>query len=270
MRTRSHDDLAVGHKTYTDIAKAKALVQFIWWAETDGQARANELGYAALPSQLRPWIETRLKSISVDGKPVWTTASAVTLLPAAVLTPPHGGMRLRGLFFCSMPGPLQIRDRGRIRFRPDDHAPPPSRHERRTPSPRPERIGRPVEGETGDAVSRYPHGAGGSPAAAARPAGNVCGLCHGSVTVRHGTKKSPPAGAYRRAGGENGSRKEGYRAAVVQTGCRRPKSTSSASLSRAAAGSAGPRSRARWRAPVPSVSAHQMNCTNALALAMSV
>jgi len=63
------------HKTYTDIAKAKALVQFIWWAETDGQARANELGYAALPSQLRPWIETRLKSISVDGKPVWTTAA---------------------------------------------------------------------------------------------------------------------------------------------------------------------------------------------------
>ena len=63
------------HKTYSDIAKARALVQFIWWAETDGQARANELGYAALPSQLRPWIETRLKSISVDGKPVWTTAA---------------------------------------------------------------------------------------------------------------------------------------------------------------------------------------------------
>jgi len=63
------------HKTYSDLAKARALVQFIWWAETDGQARANELGYAALPSQLRPWIETRLKSISVDGKPVWTTAA---------------------------------------------------------------------------------------------------------------------------------------------------------------------------------------------------
>src|SRR2546426_3166909 len=57
------------HKTYADIAKAKALVQFIWWAETDGQSRANELGYAALPQQLRPWIESRLKSITVDGKP---------------------------------------------------------------------------------------------------------------------------------------------------------------------------------------------------------
>jgi phosphate transport system substrate-binding protein len=63
------------HKTYADIAKAKALVQFIWWAETDGQSRANELGYAALPKQLRPWIESRLKSITVDGKPVWTTAA---------------------------------------------------------------------------------------------------------------------------------------------------------------------------------------------------
>src|SRR5437899_2347291 len=63
------------HKAYSDIAKARALVQFIWWAETDGQARANELGYAALPKQLRPWIESRLKSITVDGKPVWTTAA---------------------------------------------------------------------------------------------------------------------------------------------------------------------------------------------------
>src|SRR5438034_3724944 len=52
------------HKSYTDIAKAKALVQFIWWAETEGQARANELGYAALPAQLRPWIEARLKTIT--------------------------------------------------------------------------------------------------------------------------------------------------------------------------------------------------------------
>jgi len=63
------------HKSYTDIAKAKALVQFIWWAETEGQARANELGYAALPAQLRPWIEARLKTITAGGKPVWTTAA---------------------------------------------------------------------------------------------------------------------------------------------------------------------------------------------------
>ena len=52
------------HKTYADAAKAKALVQFIWWAETDGQAAAPDLGYAPLPQQLRPWIQARLKSIT--------------------------------------------------------------------------------------------------------------------------------------------------------------------------------------------------------------
>ncbi len=52
------------HKTYTDAAKAKALVEFIWWAETEGQAAAPALGYAPLPQQLRPWIQTRLKSIT--------------------------------------------------------------------------------------------------------------------------------------------------------------------------------------------------------------
>ena len=52
------------HKTYADAAKAKALVQFIWWAETEGQAMASSLGYAPLPQQLRPWIEARLKSVT--------------------------------------------------------------------------------------------------------------------------------------------------------------------------------------------------------------
>jgi phosphate transport system substrate-binding protein len=63
------------HKTYTDAAKAKALVQFVWWAETEGQSRAASLGYAPLPKPLRPWIETRLKSITADGKAVWVTAA---------------------------------------------------------------------------------------------------------------------------------------------------------------------------------------------------
>jgi phosphate transport system substrate-binding protein len=52
------------HKTYTDPAKAKALVQFIWWAQTEGQAAAPSLGYAPLPEQLRPWIQARLRSIT--------------------------------------------------------------------------------------------------------------------------------------------------------------------------------------------------------------
>jgi phosphate transport system substrate-binding protein len=63
------------HKTYPDAAKAKALVQFVWWAETEGQSRAASLGYAPLPRQLRPWIEARLKSITARGKAVWATAA---------------------------------------------------------------------------------------------------------------------------------------------------------------------------------------------------
>ncbi len=62
------------HKTYSDTAKARQLVQFIWWAETEGQAKAPELGYAPLPQQLRPWIQARLKSVTAGGRSVWKTA----------------------------------------------------------------------------------------------------------------------------------------------------------------------------------------------------
>jgi phosphate transport system substrate-binding protein len=59
------------HKQYGDTPKARTLVQFIWWAETDGQAKAPELGYAPLPKELRPWIEARLKTITAEGRPVF-------------------------------------------------------------------------------------------------------------------------------------------------------------------------------------------------------
>src|SRR2546426_5432945 len=62
-------------KSYADAAKAKALVQFVWWAETEGQAKAPALGYAPLPHQLRPWVEARLRTIAADGRPVWTAAA---------------------------------------------------------------------------------------------------------------------------------------------------------------------------------------------------
>lgn len=58
-------------KEYPDAAQASALVPFVWWAITDGQAAAPRLGYAPLPPAMRPWIETRLKSITAGGKPVW-------------------------------------------------------------------------------------------------------------------------------------------------------------------------------------------------------
>jgi phosphate transport system substrate-binding protein len=59
------------HKTYSDTAKARALVQFVWWAETDGQAKAPELGYAPLPKDMRPWIQARLKSVMAGGRPAF-------------------------------------------------------------------------------------------------------------------------------------------------------------------------------------------------------
>ena len=58
------------HKTYSDTAKARALVHFIWWAESDGQAKAPELGYAQLPKELHPWIEARLRSVKAGGRSV--------------------------------------------------------------------------------------------------------------------------------------------------------------------------------------------------------
>lgn len=58
-------------KQYPDPAKAGALVPFVWWAITDGQAVAAKLGYAPLPQALRPWIEARLKSITAGGKVIW-------------------------------------------------------------------------------------------------------------------------------------------------------------------------------------------------------
>jgi len=58
-------------KQYADPAKAGALVPFVWWAITDGQAVAAKLGYAPLPQALRPWIEARLKSITAGGKVIW-------------------------------------------------------------------------------------------------------------------------------------------------------------------------------------------------------
>lgn len=62
------------HKSYSDTAKARALVHFIWWAESEGQAKAPQLGYAPLPKDLHPWIEARLRTITAAGRPVLKAA----------------------------------------------------------------------------------------------------------------------------------------------------------------------------------------------------
>jgi len=64
------------HKTYDDASKAGALMKYVWWAETDGQARCAPLGYAPLPTAMQPWIRARLASVTVNGRPVWTSGNA--------------------------------------------------------------------------------------------------------------------------------------------------------------------------------------------------
>lgn len=63
-------------KQYPDAAKARELVKFIWWALTEGQAKAPSLGYAPLPKEMLPWIQARLKAVTGGGRPVWSGPAA--------------------------------------------------------------------------------------------------------------------------------------------------------------------------------------------------
>ncbi|HYZ51698.1 MAG TPA: phosphate ABC transporter substrate-binding protein PstS [Nitrososphaeraceae archaeon] len=53
-----------------DDAKAKALVDFISWAITDGQKFADKLGYVPLPDQVVKLDQDTLKSLTFHGKPI--------------------------------------------------------------------------------------------------------------------------------------------------------------------------------------------------------
>ncbi|HET7826096.1 MAG TPA: phosphate ABC transporter substrate-binding protein PstS [Anaeromyxobacter sp.] len=53
-----------------DAAKGKALVEFLWWAAHDGQRLAAPLDYAPLPAQVVEKVSARLKTLSVQGRPV--------------------------------------------------------------------------------------------------------------------------------------------------------------------------------------------------------
>jgi phosphate transport system substrate-binding protein len=50
-----------------DAAKARALVDFLWWATHDGQAAAAPMHYAPLPAKLVGLVEQKLKSVTVSG-----------------------------------------------------------------------------------------------------------------------------------------------------------------------------------------------------------
>ncbi len=53
-----------------DKALAQALLKYLNWCATDGQATANELGYAKLSPDLQKKAIEELKSITFEGKPV--------------------------------------------------------------------------------------------------------------------------------------------------------------------------------------------------------
>ncbi len=63
-------------KEYPDPVKARELARFIWWSVTEGQVHAPDLGYAPLPGEMQPWIETRLKTVSAGGRAVWAPRPA--------------------------------------------------------------------------------------------------------------------------------------------------------------------------------------------------
>ncbi|MGA2382086.1 MAG: phosphate ABC transporter substrate-binding protein PstS [Gemmatimonadales bacterium] len=54
----------------SDPTKARALLEFVWWAVHDGQKYCAGLSYAPLPSRVVQLEEQRLKSVTVNGRPV--------------------------------------------------------------------------------------------------------------------------------------------------------------------------------------------------------
>ena len=55
-----------------DQTKAKALVDFMSWAITDGQRSAANLGYVPLPAVVVKHNQDTLKSLTFKGTPLYT------------------------------------------------------------------------------------------------------------------------------------------------------------------------------------------------------
>jgi phosphate transport system substrate-binding protein len=59
------------YEEMSDAAKAKALVDYLWWGVHDGQKFGPALHYAALPAEVVAKDEAKLKGIKSAGKPVF-------------------------------------------------------------------------------------------------------------------------------------------------------------------------------------------------------
>jgi phosphate transport system substrate-binding protein len=58
------------HKDAGDKAKGEALGHFLWWAAHEGQKLAAPLDYAPLPGPVVAKVEAKIKTLTVQGKPV--------------------------------------------------------------------------------------------------------------------------------------------------------------------------------------------------------
>jgi phosphate transport system substrate-binding protein len=56
------------YKDQDDATKAKALVEFIWWALSEGEKMASDLGYSALPAEVLTKAQAKVRLINVGGK----------------------------------------------------------------------------------------------------------------------------------------------------------------------------------------------------------
>jgi ABC-type phosphate transport system substrate-binding protein len=60
----------VRQTTYTDLNKAQALADFLYWGLTTGQGATVRLGYAPLPEAMRNASMKALMTVKVNGAPV--------------------------------------------------------------------------------------------------------------------------------------------------------------------------------------------------------
>lgn len=63
--------LLVRATTYTDVTKAQALTDYIYWTLTEGTGAATRLGYAPLPANVRVKAIEQLQKVRVNGQPVF-------------------------------------------------------------------------------------------------------------------------------------------------------------------------------------------------------
>jgi phosphate transport system substrate-binding protein len=57
--------------TYTDVTKAQALTDYVYWTLTEGTGAASRLGYAPLPANVRVKAIEQLQKVRVNGQPVF-------------------------------------------------------------------------------------------------------------------------------------------------------------------------------------------------------